>query len=78
MEGWLACSDDLKSYVGRILMPLAGPAKPDRSLGEGPDEASIPVLQARGFGSGLATRNCTKKEEKKERKRQEKTLLRKQ
>ena len=52
MEGWLACSDDLKSYVGRILMPLAGPAKPDRSLGEGPDEAFIPVLQTREFGAG--------------------------
>ena len=42
-------------------MLLAGPTKPDRSLEEGPDEACIPVLQARGFGSGLTTRNCKKK-----------------
>ena len=41
-------------------MLLAGPTKPDRSLGEGPDEACIPVLQARGFGSRLTTRNCKK------------------
>ena len=58
--GWLACSNDPKSYAGRSLMLLAGPTKPDRSLGEGPDEACIPVLQARGFGSGLTTRNCNK------------------
>ena len=39
-------------------MLLAGATKPDRSLEEGPDEACIPVLQARGFGSGSTTRNC--------------------
>ena len=33
---------------------------PDRSLGEGPDEACIPVLQTRGFGSGLTTWNYNK------------------
>ena len=35
--------------------------QPERSLEEGPEEACIPVLQARGFGSGLTTRNCKKK-----------------
>ena len=42
-------------------MLLAGPTKPDRSLGEEPDEAYILVLQVRGFGSGLTTQNCKKK-----------------
>ena len=60
--GWLACSNDPKNYAGRNLMLLAGPTKPDRSLGEGPDEACIPVLQARRFGLGLTTRNCPKKD----------------
>ena len=60
--GWLACSNDPRTYAGSSLMLLAGPTKPDRSLGEGPDEACIPVLQARGFGSGLTTWNCKKKE----------------
>ena len=41
-----------RGYAGRRLMPLAGPPKLDRCLGKGPDEACIPVLQARGFGSG--------------------------
>ena len=66
--GWLACSNDPRNYAGRSLMLLAGPTKPDRSLGKGPDEACIPVLQARGFGSGLAIRNC-KKKKKKDKKR---------
>ena len=56
--GVLASSNDPRSYAGRSLILLAGPTKPDRSLGEGPDEACILVLQARGFGSRLTTRNC--------------------
>ena len=41
-------------------MLLTGPSKPDRSSGEGPDEACIPVLHTRGLGSGLTTRHCEK------------------
>ena len=58
MAGWLACSNDPRSYASRSFMLLAGRTKVDRSLGEGPDEACILVLQARGFGSGLTTQNC--------------------
>ena len=47
---WLVCSNDPRSDASRSLMLLADPTKLDRSLGEGPDEACIPVLQARGFG----------------------------
>ena len=43
-------------------MLLAGPTKSDRSLEEGPGKACILVLQARGFGSGLTTQNCKKKD----------------
>ena len=59
--GWLVCSNDPRSHAGGSLMLLAGPTKPDRSLGEEPDEAYILVLQVRGFGSGLTTQNCKKK-----------------
>ena len=38
-------------------VPGEGSNQPERSLGKGPEEARIPVLQARGFGSGLTTRN---------------------
>ena len=62
LAGWLACSNDPRSYAGRSLMLLTGPTKPDRSSGEEPDEACIPVLQARGFGSWLTTLNCKIKE----------------
>ena len=55
---WLACSNDPSSYASRSLMLLAGPTKLDRSFGEGPDEAGISVLQARGFCTGSITRNC--------------------
>ena len=60
MAGWLACSHDPRSYASRSLMLLAGPTKLDRSLGEGPDKACIPVFQARGFDSWFTTRNCKK------------------
>ena len=53
--GWLACSNDPRSYASKSLMPLAGPTKLDRSLGEGPDKACIPVFQARGFDSRVTT-----------------------
>ena len=59
--GWLAHSNNPRSYTGRSLMLLAGPTKLDRSLGEGPDEARMQVLKARGFGSGLTTKNCKKR-----------------
>ena len=42
-------------------MLLVAPPKPDGSLGEGSDEACIPVFQASEFGSGLTTGNCKKK-----------------
>ena len=42
-------------------VPGEGSNQPERSLGKGPEEARIPVLQARGFGSGLTTRNWKRK-----------------